>query len=96
MIKKPYFNLKLMRAINWMIVIVIGVLGVGYGGYVSTRISLSNSLSTSYSLNATSVALLTTPLKMILIRRPSKDKGKYILIGEESKYCLLFESVLGT
>lgn len=37
MIKKPYFNLKLMRVINWLIVIVVGVIGVGYGGYVAIK-----------------------------------------------------------
>ena len=37
MIKKPYFNLKLMRIINWLIVIVGLVIGVGYGGYVSIK-----------------------------------------------------------
>lgn len=37
MIKKPYFNLNVMRAINWLVVIVVTGLGVGYGGYVSIK-----------------------------------------------------------
>ena len=37
MIKQPYFSLRLMRVINWLVVIVVTVLGVGYGGYVSIK-----------------------------------------------------------
>ena len=37
MTKAPYFSLRLMRAINWLVVIVITGLGVGYGGYVSIK-----------------------------------------------------------
>jgi auxin influx carrier (AUX1 LAX family) len=37
MIKQPYFNLKAMRFLNWVIVIVVTGLGVGYGGYASIK-----------------------------------------------------------
>ncbi|KAL7453200.1 hypothetical protein ACHAWC_004868 [Mediolabrus comicus] len=37
LIKQCYFSFKAVRLINWLIVIVVGFLGVGYGGYTSIK-----------------------------------------------------------
>lgn len=37
LVKPPYFNFKLIRIINWCIVVIVTGLGVGFGGYASIK-----------------------------------------------------------